>query len=558
MFYHKVSALGSACYALSLLSMTLGFQNPIIPGFNPDPDILRTGDDYFIVTSTFEFFPGIPIYHSKDLVNWTTIGHAYNRPSQLNMRGTAPSAGLWAPTLRYNKGYYYLSTTWYDIIQNPDNTTRIPRSMYVRTKDIFDETQWRHVDPFYIDQWGFDPDLFFDDDGKRITIDTGLHYYAIDAKRLAILMPVVKRKFSLYTAEIDIETGDSLTESVLNFNSPLEPNSRLAEGSHIYKFNGTYYLLVAEAGTNIGHRVTNYRSKVGPFGPWDPSPYNPLVYNGHNTSLPILSTGHGGIVETPQGDWYAVFLGTRPQNPENSSGRAQLGRETFMAPMKWLDDGWFTINDGKDITIDMPGLYNLEVPKVWKDEFKGGFADKNYYTVRTPRRDRHQRQHLQPERPRNRSMLLPQTKRNLHHLFDQLKFSPTSPRHEAGLTIYLSIFFHDEIGLTMNPSTNKTAIFTKTRTGDLAVENTTFVDLPDGTDEALLYIEARPDRYNFGYAIGTDAPKYITTVQNKWLASKIDGWSGNFVGTHFGFYATSNGLPMLQKAHFSHIQTERP
>ncbi|KAF8757118.1 glycosyl hydrolase 43 family [Rhizoctonia solani] len=491
--------------------MTLGFQNPIIPGFNPDPDILRTGDDYFIVTSTFEFFPGIPIYHSKDLVNWTTIGHAYNRPSQLNMRGTAPSAGLWAPTLRYNKGYYYLSTTWYDIIQNPDNTTRIPRSIRLPVATAL--TLSALSDPVYIDQWGFDPDLFFDDDGKRFGHpDAG--------------------KFSLYTAEIDIETGDSLTESVLNFNSPLEPNSRLAEGSHIYKFNGTYYLLVAEAGTNIGHRVTNYRSKVGPFGPWDPSPYNPLVYNGHNTSLPILSTGHSGIVETPQGD----------------CGRAQLGRETFMAPMKWLDDGWFTINDGKDITIDMPGLYNLEVPKVWKDEFKGGFADKNYYTVRTPRRDRHQRQHLQPERRETAACFFRKQSEISTTFSTKLKFSPTSPRHEAGLTIYLSIFFHDEIGLTMNPSTNKTAIFTKTRTGDLAVENTTFVDLPDGTDEALLYIEARPDRYNFGYAIGTDAPKYITTVQNKWLASKIDGWSGNFVGTHFGFYATSNGLPMLQKA----------
>ncbi|KAF8706013.1 glycosyl hydrolase 43 family, partial [Rhizoctonia solani] len=539
--------------------MTLGFQNPIIPGFNPDPDILRTGDDYFIATSTFEFFPGIPIYHSKDLVNWTTIGHAYNRPSQLNMRGTAPSAGLWAPTLRYNKGYYYLSTTWYDIIQNPDNTTRIPRSMYVRTKDIFDETQWRHVDPVYIDQWGFDPDLFFDDDGKVYTTT------AIDAKRFG---HPDAGKFSLYTAEIDIETGDSLTESVLNFNSPLEPNSRLAEGSHIYKFNGTYYLLVAEAGTNIGHRVTNYRSKVGPFGPWDPSPYNPLVYNGHNTSLPILSTGHGGIVETPQGDWYAVFLGTRPQNPENSSGRAQLGRETFMAPMKWLDDGWFTINDGKDITIDMPGLYNLEVPKVWKDEFKGGFADKNYYTVRTPYKSFHAfpkdggidiRGNIYNLSDRETAACFFRKQSEISTTFStKLKFSPTSPRHEAGLTIYLSIFFHDEIGLTMNPSTNKTAIFTKTRTGDLAVENTTFVDLPDGTDEASLYIEAKPDRYNFGYAIGTDAPKYITTVQNKWLASKIDGWSGNFVGTHFGFYATSNGLPMLQKAHFSHIQTERP
>ncbi|EUC64042.1 glycoside hydrolase family 43 protein [Rhizoctonia solani AG-3 Rhs1AP] len=542
--------------AATPLGLTVGFQNPIIPGFNPDPTILRTGDDYFIATSTFEFFPGIPIYHSKDLVNWTTIGHAFNRPSQLMMRGTAPSAGLWAPTLRYNKGYYYLSTTWYDIIANPDNTTRIPRSMYVKTKNIFDETQWS--DPIYVDQWGFDPDLFFDDDGN-VYLTT-----AIDAKRFG---HPDAGKFSLYAAEIDIKTGNALTESVLMHNSPLPPDSKLAEGSHIYKLNGTYYLLVAEAGTNIQHRVMSYRSKIGPFGPWEESPYNPLVFNGHNTSLPILSTGHGDFVQTPTGEWWAVFLGTRPQNPTTSSGRAQLGRETFMAPMKWLNDGWFTINDGKDITFDMPGLYNLNVPKVWKDEFKGKLADKNYYTVRTPYKtfyalpksgglDISGNVYNLSDRETAACLFRKQTEISTTYS-TQLKFAPTSTRHEAGITIYLSIFFHDEIGLTINPNTNKTAIFVTTRTGNLATENKTFVDLPDGTSEVSLYIQALPDKYNFGYALGNDVPKYIASVESKWLAAKIDGWSGNFVGTHFGVYATSNGLPMLQKAHFSYIQTER-
>ncbi|KAJ1304788.1 hypothetical protein OPQ81_005924 [Rhizoctonia solani] len=546
MLFTKTAALGSLCYVLSLIGLTVGFQNPIIPGFNPDPTILRTGDDYFIATSTFEF-----------LVKWTTIGHAFNRPSQLMMRGTAPSAGLWAPTLRYHKGYYYLSTTWYDIIANPDNTTRIPRSMYVRTKNIFDETQWS--DPIYVDQWGFDPDLFFDDDGK-VYLTT-----AIDAKRFG---HPDAGKFSLYTAEIDIETGNALTESVLSHNSPLPPDVKLAEGSHIYKFNGTYYLLVAEAGTGIPHRVMSYRSKVGPYGPWDESPYNPLVFNGHNTSLPILATGHGDFVQTPTGEWWAVFLGIRPQNPTTSSGRNQLGRETFMAPMKWLDDGWFTINDGKDITFDMPGLYNLGVPKIWRDDFKGNLADKNYYTVRTPYKTFHAfakgggldiRGNIYNLSDRETAACLFRKQSDISTTFStKLNFTPTSTRHEAGITIYLSIFFHNEIGLTINPSTNKTAIFATTRTGNLATENKTYVDLPDGTNEATLYIQALPDKYNLGYAIGTDAPKYITSVQNKWLAAKIDGWSGNFVGAHFGVYATSNGLPMLQNAHFSYIQTERP
>ncbi|CAE6511811.1 unnamed protein product, partial [Rhizoctonia solani] len=549
MLLPKLSVVGSVCYALSLLGLTVGFQNPIIPGFNPDPSILRTGDDYFIATSTFEFFPGIPIYHSKDLVNWTTIGHAFNRPSQLMMRGTAPSAGLWAPTLRYNKGYYYLSTTWYDIILNPDNTTRIPRSMYVKTKNIFDETQWS--DPIYVDQWGFDPDLFFDDDGK-VYLTT-----AIDAKRYGDPDPEFG-KFSLYAAEIDIKTGNGLTESVLMHNSSLPVDVKLAEGSHIYKFNGTYHLLVAEGGTGIQHRVMGYRSKIGPFGPWEESPYNPLVFNGHNTSLPILSTGHGDFVQTPTGEWWAVFLGTRPQNPTTSSGRALLGRETFMAPMKWLNDGWFTINDGKDITFDMPGLYNLNVPKIWRDEFKGKLADKNYYTVRTPYKTFHAfpksggldiSGNIYNLSDRETAACLFRKQTELSTTFStKLNFTPTSTRHEAGITIYLSIFFHDEIGLTINPNTNKNAVFVKTRTGNLATENKTFVDLPDGTHEVSLYIQAQPDKYSFGYAVGTGAPNYIVSVDSKWLASKMDGWAGNFVGTHFGLYATSNGLPMLQKA----------
>ncbi|CAE6402290.1 hypothetical protein BN14_04884 [Rhizoctonia solani AG-1 IB] len=230
----------------------MGYQNPIIPGFNPDPSILRTGDDYFIATSTFEFFPGIPIYHSKDLIKWTTIGHAFNRPNQLMMRGTAPSGGLFAPTLRYNKGYYYLITTWFDIINPPDNVTRTPRSMYVKTKNIFDETQWS--DPVYVDQWGFDPDLFFDDNGKVYLSSTfGANDFGHPNSGY----------FSIFTSEIDIKTGDALTESRFSHQSPLPLDTpRLAEGSHIYKINGTYYLMTAEAGTEVQHRAMSYRSKV--------------------------------------------------------------------------------------------------------------------------------------------------------------------------------------------------------------------------------------------------------------------------------------------------------
>ncbi|CAE6350245.1 unnamed protein product [Rhizoctonia solani] len=547
--------LGGFVGILSIFGTTMGYQNPIIPGFNPDPTILRTGDDYFIATSTFEFFPGIPIYHSKDLIKWTTIGHAFNRPSQLMMRGTAPSGGLFAPTLRYNKGYYYLITTWFDIINPPDNVTHTPRSMYVKTKNIFDETQWS--DPVYVDQWGFDPDLFFDDGKVYLSSTFGANDFGHPNSGY----------FSIFTSEIDINTGDALTESHFSHQSPLPLGTpRLAEGSHIYKINGTYYLMTAEAGTDVQHRTMSYRSKVGPYGPWEESPYNPIVFNGRNLSQPILSTGHADIVQTPNGDWWAVFLGTRPQNPTNSSGRPQLGRETFLAPVEWTKDGWYTINGGKDITFNMPGLYNLSTPKVWKDSLKGGFADKNYYTVRTPYKAFHTfpktgginiRGNIYSLSDRETAAAFFRKQTDVTTTFStKLKFTPTSVRHEAGVTIYLSIHYHNEVGITINPGSNKTAIFATTRSGESAIADTTYVDLPNGVNEARLFIKAEANKYSLGYAVGNNEPTYIASVESKWLQAYLKGWQ-NFVGSHFGVYASSNGLPMLQSANFAYIQTEK-
>ncbi|CAE6480973.1 unnamed protein product, partial [Rhizoctonia solani] len=539
---------------------TLGYQNPIIPGFNPDPSIIRTGNDYFVATSTFEFFPGIPIYHSKDLIKWTTIGHAFNRPNQLMMRGTAPSGGLFAPMLRYNKGYYYIIVTWLPIISPPDIVAQNPRSMYVKTKDIFDETQWS--DPIYLDQGGIDPDFFFDDDGKvYLSTSFGGSSYGYPDSGYA----------SIWTSEIDIKTGDALTESRFSHQSPFPLETpQLTEGPHIYKINGTYYLMTADTGTDARHREMSFRSKVGPYGPWEASPYNPILFNGHNMSLPILATGHADIIQTPNGDWWAVFLGIRPQNPTNTSGLPQLGRETFLAPVEWTKDGWYTINSGKDITFSMPGLYDLNPPKVWKDSFEGkcgcDFADKNYYTVRTPYKPFHTfpksgglnlRGNIYSLSSRETAAAFFRKQSDISTTFStKLKFSPTSTRHEAGVTIYLSIHYHNEIGITINPGSNNAAIFATTRSGENATANTTYVDLPSGVNEARLFIKAEPSKYSLGYAVGNASPTYIASVESRWLQSYLKGWQ-NFVGSHFGVYTSGNGLPILQSANFAYVQTER-
>ncbi|KAG8742352.1 hypothetical protein FRC10_001633 [Ceratobasidium sp. 414] len=338
---------------------------------------------------------------------------------------------------------------------------------------------------------------------------------------------------------------------------------RLAEGAHIYKINGTYYMMTAEAGTDVQHREMSYRSKTGPYGPWEESPNNPLVFNGRNLSQPILATGHADMVQTPSGQWWAVFLGTRPQNPTNSSGRPQLGRETFLAPVHWTEDGWYTINDGKDITFNVPGLYDLTTPTTWKDR---DFEDKNYYTVRTPYKPFHTfpksgglslRGNVYTLNDRETPAAFFRKQSEVSTIFStKLTFSPNSTRHEAGATIYLSIHYHNEIGITISPNSNKTAIFATTRSGELAVAKTTYVDLPDGVHSAQLFIKAEPSQYLFGYSVGSGAPNYIASVESKWLQAYLSGWQ-NFVGSHFGIYATSNGLPMIQTANFAYVQTSR-
>ncbi|KDQ06841.1 glycoside hydrolase family 43 protein [Botryobasidium botryosum FD-172 SS1] len=527
------------------VSTVIAFQNPIIPGFNPDPSIIRVNDDYFLATSSFEYFPGIPIYHSKDLIDWEVIGHALSRPSQLHMRGTAPSGGMFAPTLRYHENRIYMISTWFDIISPPDNTTRMPRSMYVYTDNIWDDSSWS--DPIYVDQYGMDPDLFFDDDGKVYLTTTfgseGLGYPD-------------SGYFAIWTTEIDIETGDSLTESKFSHASSLT-NPRLSEGAHLSKRDGTYYLITAESGTDDGHKAMQFRSS-SVWGPWEGNPHNPLLFNGRNRSNPILATGHMDLVETSAGDSYVVFLATR-----NGTGFNQLGRETFLAPANWTDDGWLVVNNGQDITFEMPGLYDLARPTSWRDDFEGGFTDKRWYTTRTPYKKFHKfteegleiRGNVYTLDDRETPAAFFRKQEDLSVIWSSdVSFDPTSPRHEAGLTIFLSNWYHNEIGITLHPNTTQRALVAKTRTGPEATLTTTYTeDIPDGA--ITLLIKAEPKTYSLGYALENQEPVWVTSLESRWLQAFVTGWQ-NFVGAHFGLYATGNQLPILQPATFAFVQTE--
>ena len=286
------------------------YQNPIIPGFHPDPSICYDGNFYYLVTSTFEFFPGVPVFRSENLVNWTLIGHVLDRESQLPLTGCRPSGGIYAPTIRFHDGMFYMITT---------NVSEIGNFIVHATSP---EGPWS--DPAPIDQGGIDPSIFFDDDGSCWYTGTT---YTVNGQGIVFF-------------RLDPMTGDILSEKkVISRGS----GGKCPEGPHIYKKDGWYYLMLAEGGTEFGHMETIARSR-NIDGPYEFNPAGPLLTaRGYNaTGYPIQCTGHADLVEDENGNWWVVSLGTRPIGPMAH----HLGRETFLGRIDWVDDWPVMRNDG--------------------------------------------------------------------------------------------------------------------------------------------------------------------------------------------------------------------
>ncbi len=291
------------------------YSNPVIPGFYPDPSICRNGDDYYLVTSSFEFFPGLPLFHSKNLTEWEQIGHVLTRKSQIMLEHCQASGGIWAPTIRLYKGRFYVSATNYSYGGN----------FIVWTDDIYGE--WS--DPVWIDQGGIDPSLFFDDDGKVYFSST---YDLPDSQAIG-------------QCEIDIATGRRLTDTRIVWEGS---GGKYPEGPHMYKRGGRYYMLAAEGGTEYGHMVTICRG-TSPWGPFENCPYNPILTHRDTKLHHFQAVGHGDITETGEGESWIVFHGIRT----SQYMLHHLGRETMLAPLDWREDGWPVVNGGNIILPEM-------------------------------------------------------------------------------------------------------------------------------------------------------------------------------------------------------------
>lgn len=295
--------------------------NPILRGFNPDPSILRVGEDYYIATSTFEWFPGVQFHHSRDLRNWRLLAHPLTRRSQLDMLGNPSSGGIWAPCLSYSDETYYLIYTDVKSHLGPFKDTH---NYLITAPDI--KGPWS--EPVYLNSSGFDPSLFHDEDGRKWLLNMVWDHRKGRNRFGGILMQQYdERERKLVGPIRNIFEGTELG---------------LTEGPHIYRKGGFYYLITAEGGTRWNHAVTVARSE-SLFGPYEVDPANPMLTSRNNPELPLQRAGHADLVETPSGEWYMVHLCGRPLE---TSRMCNLGRETAIQKVEWTEEGWLRLAGG--------------------------------------------------------------------------------------------------------------------------------------------------------------------------------------------------------------------
>jgi len=340
-------------------------KNPILRGCNPDPSILRVGDDYYIATSTFEWFPGVQIHHSKDLVNWELVSHPLNRVSQVDLKGVMASCGVWAPCLTYDKEIYYLVYT--NVMSSYMGMNfKDTHNYLVTTDNILGD--WS--EPVYLNSNGFDPSLFHDDDGRKWMVSM-LHDHRKGRNKFA---GIIIQEYS--------STDKNLIGPIVKIYTTEKYS--LVEGPHIYKRDGYYYLLMAEGGTGTNHGVIMARSK-NLEGPYEDCDRNPILTSRFNPTLPLQKAGHADLVETQNGEWYMVHLCGRPIP---SLGRYTLGRETCLQKINWTGDGWISLEQGGYeplVEVQAPKLpeYKFKEESV-RDDFDWDKLDLNFQTLRIP------------------------------------------------------------------------------------------------------------------------------------------------------------------------------
>ncbi len=523
------------------------YTNPILSGFYPDPSICRVGADYYLINSSFAYFPGIPIMHSKDLVSWHQIGYAMDRKEQLDLDGAAVSRGLFAPSITYHDSLFYITCTLVEKGGNFIITAKDPKG------------PWSN--PTYLPEiQGIDPSIFFDGDQAYITYNSSppnnislydghrtIRIYALDHKNLKV-------------------AGEQ--KILINGGTDLSKKPIWIEAPHILKKDGWYYLYCAEGGTEYNHSEVVFRSKIvdGPYSPYDKNPIltqrdlDPLRKN------PITSTGHAELVETNTGAWYAVFLGCRPYDGNHFN----TGRETFMTPVSWVD-GWPLINPGhQEVQYQYPApkidgpIFTSKVnefanDQLFHDHFDDTALNKRYTFLRTPAKPFHKIKkgklwiELSPETcggNKNIAMVADRQNHINGYVSTRMQFQSLVDNEKAGLLVFQNENHYYFACKSADNGRPVVQLF-KGPGNDRPLEGPqilTSIPLKKRNSAIIFKVEVNEKGYNFYYSIKKSEWLLLRSdMDRRFLSTQT---AGGFVGCVYGLYATSNGLPTVNTARY--------
>lgn len=510
---------------------TKEYLNPIISGFYPDPSVCRKGDDFYMVHSTFSYYPGIPIFHSKDLVNWKQIGFVLNRPSQLNLDGIRLSGGIYAPAIEYNRhnDTFYLITTCVDGIGN----------FLVKTKDPF-ENNWS--DPVTLPKvGGIDPSLFFDDDGSAYIVHN-------DAPAR---VPEWEGHRAIWIHDFDVNTDKTFGERKVILDGGVDKSTRPVwiEGPHIYKIDGKYYLMAAEGGTGPNHSevILIANNIKGEYKPYEGNPI--LTQRGlpESRTDAITSVGHADLIETPGGDWYAVFLGCRPY----FGNYYNTGRETFLLPVMWKDGFPVILEKGEALPIVVtkdslaPQQNTLTGNFVWKDDFNIETLDYKWTFIRTPRTEWWSL--------KDGAIMLNAVPQNIYEVTNpafvgyrqqnlvfeaeiEMAFTPQSDNDLAGLVCYQNESHNFVFGKTLIDGKSALTLDRSEKNNKRIAEY--IIPEQNRQNPVILKVIGDKDKYSFqaSFDSGTTWIDIASGLDAKNLSTQV---AGGFTGTMIGMYATS-------------------
>ncbi|EON79162.1 Beta-xylosidase [Lunatimonas lonarensis] len=508
------------------------FYNPILQGCYPDPSITRKGDDYYMVTSSFAMFPGVPIFHSNDLVNWTQLGHVLDRKSQLKVADTGISAGIYAPDIIYNPHndtFYMITTQFAGGIGN----------MVVKTSDP--REGWS--DPIKLAFAGIDPALFFDDDGKAYVIHN-------DAPEKALYEG--HRVIKLWEYDVSADQVIKGTDQVIvDGGVDISQKPIWIEAPHIYKKNGRYYLMCAEGGTGSWHSEVIFVSDK-PTGPYVPADNNPILtqrYFAKDRKNKVDWAGHADLVLGPDDRYYGVFLGIRP----NEVDRVNTGRETFILPVDWtgafpvFENGLIPISPKLKVPAGVQNKTGQEgyFPNgnfTYTETFQSEMLDYRWIGLRGPREDfiatSQKGLEIRPfavniKEVKPISSLFYRQQHKKFSFTATMDYSPSSEKDLAGITCLQSEKFHYVFGITRKGD-EQYLVLERTENG---VSTLVGSDKLTANGPVQLRVEAKGDAYRFSYATkGGDFQNLGGGVSGDILSTNV---AGGFTGTLIGLYATT-------------------